>query len=227
MNPPPWKVGELARRTGLSVRTLHHYDAIGLLPPSHRTESGHRLYAAADAARLQQILSLRQLGFSLDEVRDCLGRPDFSPSRVVHMHLRDLRERVEAERRLCDKLETLARRFGSAAEVSAEDFLQTIEAMNMLEKYYTPEQRDQLQERTSRSAKRKSARPRRSGRISSPRSAPRWKQASIPRASRSGGWRDAPRSWSRRSPAETPGSRSPCGRCGRRRRMSTASTRAR
>ena len=83
MNPPPWKVGELARRTGLSVRTLHHYDAIGLLPPSHRTESGHRLYAADDAAHLQQILSLRQLGFSLDEVRDCLDRPDFSPSRVV------------------------------------------------------------------------------------------------------------------------------------------------
>ncbi len=147
MIPPAWKVGELARRTGLSVRTLHHYDAIGLLSPSHRTEAGHRLYAAADAARLQQILSLRQLGFSLEEVRDCLDRPEFSPRRVVRMHIDRLRERIEAERRLCEKLETIATRFGSAAEVSADEFLQTMEAMNMLEKFYTPEQLEQIRER--------------------------------------------------------------------------------
>ena len=64
-----WKVGELAERTGLTVRTLHHYDAIGLLSPSGRTGSnhgsGHRLYTAADVARLQQILSLKMLGFSI------------------------------------------------------------------------------------------------------------------------------------------------------------------
>ena len=69
------KVGELARRTGLTVRTLHHYDEIGLLKPSLHTESGHRLYTAGDVARLQQVISLRQLGFSLEEVRDCLDRP--------------------------------------------------------------------------------------------------------------------------------------------------------
>ena len=63
------KVGELAKRTGLTVRTLHHYDAIGLLKPSLHTEAGYRLYTANDIARLQQVLSLRQLGFSLDEVR--------------------------------------------------------------------------------------------------------------------------------------------------------------
>ena len=56
------KVGELARRTGLTVRTLHHYDEIGLLRPSLHTESGHRLYTAADVGRLQQVVSLRQLG---------------------------------------------------------------------------------------------------------------------------------------------------------------------
>ena len=66
------KVGELARRTGLTVRTLHHYDAIGLLRPSGRTDSahgsGHRLYTAADVARLQQILSLKHLGFGLEQI---------------------------------------------------------------------------------------------------------------------------------------------------------------
>ena len=60
------KIGELASRTGLTVRTLHHYDEIGLLKPSHRTDSGHRLYTVRDLGRLQQIVSLRQLGFSLD-----------------------------------------------------------------------------------------------------------------------------------------------------------------
>src|SRR3954467_720914 len=68
------KVGELAKRTGLTVRTLHHYDEIGRLRPSLHTESGSRLYTAGDAARLQQVLSLRALGFSLDEVRGCLNQ---------------------------------------------------------------------------------------------------------------------------------------------------------
>ena len=76
---PVFRVGEVAARTGVSVRTLHHYDEIGLLRPGGRTESvhgaGHRRYTTADLARLQQILSLRQLGFSLDEVADALGKP--------------------------------------------------------------------------------------------------------------------------------------------------------
>ena len=89
------KVGELAKRTGLTVRTLHHYDEIGLLKPSLHTESGHRLYTAGDIARLQQVLSLRQLGFSLEEVRDCLDRPGFSPLEVIGLHVARLREQIE------------------------------------------------------------------------------------------------------------------------------------
>ena len=69
------RVGELAKRTGLTVRTLHHYESIGLLTPSGRTEAGYRLYAAADVARLGQIVGLRQLGLALDEIRECLTRP--------------------------------------------------------------------------------------------------------------------------------------------------------
>ncbi len=63
------KVGELARRTGVSVRTLHYYDEIRLLSPSGHTASGHRLYTTREPRRLQQIVSLRQLGFSLEEIR--------------------------------------------------------------------------------------------------------------------------------------------------------------
>src|SRR5262249_62096823 len=86
-----WKVGELAARTGLTVRTLHHYDAIGLLSPSGRTDSahgsGHRLYTAGDLARLQQILSLKQLGFALEQIREYLSRDDYDPRRGGRMHL--------------------------------------------------------------------------------------------------------------------------------------------
>src|SRR5436190_12163452 len=102
------KVGELARRTGLTIRTLHHYDEIGLLKPSLHTEAGHRLYTAGDVARLQQVLSLRQLGFTLEEVRDCLDRPGFSPVEVIRLHVARLREQVELQRKLCERLEAVA-----------------------------------------------------------------------------------------------------------------------
>src|SRR6201988_5280420 len=93
------KVGELAQRTGLTIRTLHHYDEIGLLKPSLHTDAGHRLYTAADVARLQQVLSLRQLGFGLEEIRDCLDRPGFSPLEVIGMHVARLREQIELQRK--------------------------------------------------------------------------------------------------------------------------------
>jgi DNA-binding transcriptional MerR regulator len=141
------KVGELARRTGLTVRTLHHYDEIGLLKPSLHTEAGYRLYTAADVARLQQVLSLRQLGFSLEEVRDCLDRPGFAPLEVIRLHVARLREQIDLQRRLCDRLEALAERLRAAGEVSADEFLFTIEVMTMIEQYYTPEQLKSFEER--------------------------------------------------------------------------------
>lgn len=142
-----WKVGELARQTGLTVRALHHYDEIGLLSPSRRSAAGYRLYDGEDIARLLQILSLRQLGFSLEEIRDCLAKPEFSLPRVLGLHVSRLREGIELQRRLCSRLETVAERLRSSEVVSVEDFLETMEAMNMFEKYYTQEQLQQLEER--------------------------------------------------------------------------------
>lgn len=149
-----WKVGELSGRTGLSVRALHHYEEIGLLVPSGRTESGHRLYAEGDVMRLQQIASLRSLGFSLAEIRDFLDAPSFSPGRVIELHIARIRERIELERRLCDRLEAVAALMSSAedpAGASAEKFIETVmEVTKMserIEKYYTPEQLEQLERR--------------------------------------------------------------------------------
>lgn len=147
MRPPLWKVGELARRTGLSVRTLHWYDEIALLSPSCHSDTGHRLYTVADVARLQQIKSLRQLGFSLEEIRECLDDADFSPLWLIETHLARLREQLEVQRRLCERLDSIAARLRVAETVSVEDLLQTIEDMSMFEKYYTPEQLEWLKQR--------------------------------------------------------------------------------
>ena len=141
------KVGELAKRTGLTVRTLHHYDEIGLLKPSLHSETGYRHYTAADVARLQQVLSLRQLGFALEEIRDCLDQPGFSPLEMMRFHVAHLREQIELQRKLCERLEALAEHFRTAGEVSADEFLQTIAVMIMMEKYYTPEQLEFLKQR--------------------------------------------------------------------------------
>ncbi|HEX6558894.1 MAG TPA: MerR family transcriptional regulator, partial [Longimicrobiales bacterium] len=62
------KVGELAERTGLTVRALHHYEQLGLLVPAGRTPAGHRLYSDASVAQLQKIAALKQLGMSLEEI---------------------------------------------------------------------------------------------------------------------------------------------------------------
>jgi DNA-binding transcriptional MerR regulator len=135
------KVGELARRTGLTVRTLHHYDEIGLLVPSLKTDGGHRLYTEADVARLQQVLSLRQLGFSLEEAGACLrGAAGFSPLRTVRLHAERLRARIEQERALCARLDAIAARLEGAEEVSADELLRLIEEMTMVEQMYSPEQ---------------------------------------------------------------------------------------
>jgi DNA-binding transcriptional MerR regulator len=141
------RVGELARRTNLTVRALHHYDEIDLLRPSQHTEAGYRLYTARDIARLQQIVSLRQLGLSLEEIRGCLDRPGFSPLEVIDLHLARLREQMESQRRLCARLEAIAARLHTAGEVSADEFLRAIEETVMTEKHFTPEQLGRIRDR--------------------------------------------------------------------------------
>jgi DNA-binding transcriptional MerR regulator len=151
MPEPCWKVGELAARTGLTVRTLHHYDAIGLLSPSGRTGSahgpGHRLYTAADLARLHQILCLRQLGFGLEQIREYMTRDDYDPRAVVGLHLEDVRRRAAELAALGERLRGLCELLDRADVASPEVFLTTIEAMTMVEKYYTPEQLEYLKAR--------------------------------------------------------------------------------
>ncbi|MEO8285107.1 MAG: MerR family transcriptional regulator [Chloroflexota bacterium] len=138
------KVGELAKRTGTTVRTLHYYHEIRLLSPSHHTEAGHRLYSANDIARLQQIKSLQQLGFSLDEIKGLLENPDYSPYEVIEMQIDRLKKQIEVQRWMCGRLEALARQLRSAEQPSTEDLLQMIEVTNMAFSNFTPEQLEKI-----------------------------------------------------------------------------------
>ncbi|MGH7500597.1 MAG: MerR family transcriptional regulator [Longimicrobiales bacterium] len=141
------KVGDLAKRTGVSVRALHHYDELGLLVPARRTPSGHRVYGAREIRRLQQIRSLQQLGLTLEEIGACLERRGESVAKVIARHVTQLRQRIRAETELLERLEWLEKRLAAGDRVVVEEFLQVMERMAMVESYYTAEQLEQLKRR--------------------------------------------------------------------------------
>jgi MerR family transcriptional regulator, thiopeptide resistance regulator len=136
-----WKIGELARRTGLTVRTLHHYDEIGLLSPAERSGGGHRVYGEADVRRLYRIVSLRSLGFPLEAIAAALDEHGFDPRAAVEDHLARLEAQMKQQRRLQGRLRQLLER------LDTEDFLTTIEELTMRQRYYTPEQLEELEQR--------------------------------------------------------------------------------
>lgn len=88
-----YKVSEVSRATGVSVRTLHYYEELGLLVPSGRTETGYRLYTDADVLRLQQILIQRELGMRLEDVRRWLDDPAYDHRQALLDQRRQLEER--------------------------------------------------------------------------------------------------------------------------------------
>lgn len=88
-------VKEVSRLTGVSVRTLHHYDNIGLLRPARTTEAGYRLYDNGALERLQIILLFRELKFPLKEIKDLLDRPDFDKTKALEQQMQLLQLQKE------------------------------------------------------------------------------------------------------------------------------------
>jgi len=102
-------VSQVAKLAGVSVRTLHHYDEVGLLRPSDRSEAGYRLYSHADLQRLQQVLFFKELGFSLEEILRILNDPGFDLGEALRMQRTLLLERKERVQSLITAVEkTLA-----------------------------------------------------------------------------------------------------------------------
>ncbi len=103
-----YTVGQLARLSGVSVRTLHHYHEVGLLVPGGRSEAGYRLYGEADLARLRRILFYRELDFGLDQIAAAIdqdGNGDGAADQLRAQH-RLLRERLDRTERLLTALQT-------------------------------------------------------------------------------------------------------------------------
>jgi len=100
-----YSVGEVARAAGVTVRTLHHYDEIGLLRPSGRSDAGYRLYAYDDLVRLQQVLGYRELGLPLDEIGAILDDPAADPVEQLRSQHEQLGEHVARLQRQLAALE--------------------------------------------------------------------------------------------------------------------------
>jgi MerR family transcriptional regulator, thiopeptide resistance regulator len=105
MSTGGYSVGDVARSAHITVRTLHHYDEIGLLRPSGRTASGYRSYSDADLDRLQRILAYRQLGFPLDKIAAILDDPDVDPIDHLRRQRDAVADRIEELQRMVAALE--------------------------------------------------------------------------------------------------------------------------
>jgi DNA-binding transcriptional MerR regulator len=139
-----WRVGRLAEATGVTVRTLHHYEEVGVLVPGERTEAGHRLYGDADVRRLYRIMALRELGMSLAEIRETLDE-GADLGAVLRAHLAHVERSIDRQRTLRDRLAALCAHVDEG--VSTRDLVTTIEGMAMHERYFSEEQREALARR--------------------------------------------------------------------------------
>lgn len=130
------KVGELARSTGLTVRTLHHYDEIGLLKPSGRSEAGYRLYEERDVARLHGIQALRQMGLSLAEIGALYEGRGAAPRAIVEQQLRAIDAEIAHARELRGRLELVRDTLAEGGTPGAQDWLQVLQDMATYGKYF-------------------------------------------------------------------------------------------
>ena len=138
------KIGELAKRTGLTVRALHHYDAIGLLSPSARSDAGYRLYNEADIARLHRILVLRQLGMPLADIGATLTEPHLPLAGMIAHQIEMLSRQIDGASMLRSRLQRLHGQLASGQEPDPADWLTTLEQMTMYDKYFSQDELRQL-----------------------------------------------------------------------------------
>lgn len=144
------KVGELARTTGLTVRTLHHYDEIGLLKPSGRSESGYRLYSQEDVARLHAIQAMRHLGLALGDIAALLDGDGATPALVIEQQINALDREIAQATELRARLSLIRENLGKGAQPAMGDWLQALSLMTTYGKYFSAEELKTIFSRFSR-----------------------------------------------------------------------------
>ncbi|MEG1055933.1 MAG: MerR family transcriptional regulator, partial [Janthinobacterium sp.] len=138
------KIGELAKMTGLSIRTLHHYDSIGLLSPSARTQAGYRLYQHGDMDRLHRIMALRKFGLSLADIANALAGPDLPLSSIVARQIAMIERQIAQASTLRERLRTLQAQLAQGQAPELAEWLTTMELMTMYDKYFSHEELQQM-----------------------------------------------------------------------------------
>jgi MerR family transcriptional regulator, thiopeptide resistance regulator len=134
------RIGDLARETGTTVRTLQYYDRLGLLSPSSRTAGGHRCYTSDDVRRLHRIITLRSFGFSLGEIAETLGaEPDCDPAELVRRQLDVVNERISQIIDLRSRLLGVLNALDRTVEPSTTQFLRLIEEIMTVNQPLTPD----------------------------------------------------------------------------------------
>ena len=123
-------VSQVAGIAGVSVRTLHHYDEIGLLKPSGRSAAGYRLYSDADLARLQQVLCFRALELSLDDIHRIMTDPAYDVGAALRMQRQLLSERAVKLRALLDAVEVAIKRLGDEEPMREEEMKQMFDGFD-------------------------------------------------------------------------------------------------
>ncbi|WP_337014706.1 MerR family transcriptional regulator [Leclercia sp. AS011] len=146
------QVGELAKRAGITVRTLHHYEQTGLLLPSARSAAGYRLYNLADVQRLHMIQALAKAGLELAEIRDFLEKDSLSLSELIGAQIRLLDKQVRSITTLRDRLVDLRAGLDAHEDLDLESWLQTLELMNMYDRWFSKEELQQLSFATDKEA---------------------------------------------------------------------------
>ncbi len=138
------KIGELARRTGVTVRALHHYDSIGLLQPSARSDAGYRLYDRHDIARLHQIQALRRFGMPLADIGTFLASPDARLADIVDRQIDALTRQIAEADLLRGQLAQLRAQLAEGDAPDLASWLTTLEQMTMYDKYFSKQERERL-----------------------------------------------------------------------------------
>jgi DNA-binding transcriptional MerR regulator len=136
-----FRTGDFARKAGVTTRTLRYYDRVGLLKPSAYSESGQRLYTEIDYARLQQILTLKLIGLSLEEIKSLLTTDTAEIEYLLERQKRVLAARVSQLTIIIQTIEQAQRSIRTSGAL--DSFIQIIKAVNMdwLSQFYTDEQR--------------------------------------------------------------------------------------
>ncbi|MFO5557224.1 MerR family transcriptional regulator, partial [Klebsiella pneumoniae] len=134
------QVGELAKRAGLTVRTLHHYEQTGLLTPSARSEAGYRLYNLSAVQRLHMIKALAQAGLTLATIKDYLDRQTLSLPELLTQQIDMLNAQLRDVGRLRDRLLVLREALASGNEPDLESWLQTLELMKMYDRWFSQQE---------------------------------------------------------------------------------------